>query len=69
VRVSKYHFELVPDRDSGDHIANGAADGSDCCVSLLLLEPHSESQSILIVFGFPFEDFDGNVPEALLEGA
>jgi hypothetical protein len=40
--VGEDHAELVADGDSGDHVADDASDGTEHCVSLLLLEPHAE---------------------------
>ena len=69
MRIGEDHSELVADGDTLDHVSDGAANGSNGCVSLLLLEPDSEFECVFVGFGFSLEDFDGDVSEALLEGA
>jgi len=43
--VCEDHLEFVSNLNSGDHVTDGAADGTDHCISLLLLKPHSEFKS------------------------
>lgn len=64
--VGKDHAELVTSSDSGDHVADYAAYGAEHCVSLLLLEPHSEPESWLVaLLGVLLADLEGDVTEAL----
>ena len=64
--VSEDHAELVAGGDSGDHVADDAAHGTEHCVSLFLLEPHSEPESWLVaLLGVLLANFEGNVVEAL----
>jgi len=67
VRVCEDHSEFISDSDSLDHIADGASDGSQDSVSLLLLKPHSEFEGAGFAGGF-LEDINGDVLEASLEG-
>ena len=67
--VGEHHLELVSHRHSRHHIADGAADGADGGVALLLLEPHPEPQGVLVGLGLALVDFDRDVPEGLREGA
>ncbi len=63
--VGEDHAELVADGDSGDHVADDAAHGTEHCVSLLLLEPHAELESGLAPLGVLLADLEGDVAEAL----
>lgn len=69
VRVGEDHAELVADSDSGNHVADDASDGTEYCISLLLLEPHAELKSGLSPLGVLLSDLEGNVAEALGEFA
>jgi len=70
VGVGQDHAELVADSDSGDHVSDDASNSTQHCVSLLLLEPHAESESGLVgPLGVLFADLEGNVAEALGEFA
>ena len=66
--VGEDHFELVAHGDSGDHVADGASNGSKHCVSLLLLQPHPELKSagLALITGL-LPDLDRDVLEALGE--
>lgn len=65
VRIGKHHFEFVADCDSSNHVSNDTSNSSQHCVSLLLLKPHPESKSLLVIlFGVLFGDLKGNVTEA-----
>lgn len=70
MRVSEDHAELVPDGNSSNHVADSAANGTQDCVSLFLLEPHSEFKGVSIALSaFLFADIDGDVLEAPGKGA
>lgn len=68
VGVGEHHLELVADCHSCDHVANNASDCAQDCVSLLLLQPHAESESGLVaLLGVFSAHLEWDVAEALGE--
>ena len=68
--IGKDQLELVADGNSLNHVADSGANSAEDCISLLLLEPHSELESA----GFGLltgllADFDGDVFEPAIKGA
>jgi hypothetical protein len=68
--VGQDHLELVSNSDSGEHVADGAANGTENCVSLLLLQPHSEFECVgLGLLADLLADLNGDVLEPSGEGS
>lgn len=68
--ISHDHSELIAHSDTSEHVANSAPDATNSCVSLFLLQPHSEAKRVLAsLFGDFLTDVDGDVFEGTSEGA
>jgi hypothetical protein len=68
--VGEDHLELVSNGDALNHISDGAADGAEDCISLLLLQPHSEFEGGFIsLLADLLSDLDGDVLKSSREGA
>lgn len=65
--VGQDHSEFVAGGDSGDHVADDTSHGAEHCVSLLLLEPHSELETVLVLFGLFLSHFEWDVAETFGE--
>ena len=66
--ISEDHLELVSNSNTSDHISDNASNSTKYSISLLLLKPHSESESRLAIFlGIFFSDFKWDVTEAFGE--
>jgi len=61
--ICQNHLEFVSVGDTIDHVSNGTSDGSEDCVSLFLLKPHSEFEGWNSLFVFIFNHFEWNVFE------
>jgi hypothetical protein len=63
--VGQDHSEFIPDCNASEHVSNGASDGSEHGVSLLLLQPHPELDGGgFALFAEVLSDLDGDVFEA-----
>jgi hypothetical protein len=68
--ICQDHLELVSVGDSVNHVSDDASDGAQDCVSLFLLQPHSEFECGFVGFGaLLFGEFEGNMSELFGEGA
>ena len=67
--VCQDHLELVPVGDSIHHVSDGGSDGTEDCVSLLLLKPHSELEGWVSFFVFVLDHFERDVFEGFGKGA
>ena len=66
--ICQNHLEFVSIGDTIDHVSNGTSDGSEDCVSLFLLKPHSEFEGWNSLFVLILNHFEGDVLEGFSQG-